>query len=236
MNNKYDFCIIVGGINTRMEINYPKCLLEINNEIVLMNILNKILPYANNIFICGNYYYKEHFLKFEEKIKNIKNIEILYFMSLDNSQFYPKGTGENIYQLLKSVSLTNKIFIMWGDLIINSEKILEEMYNYTDTYDMLIPTFYENDPYAYLIIDENNNVKNIEYRKNIPILSGYHDQCIFLCDTNKLINKFDILLTQKYEDELNFSDIIKYMDKVSYYETLYPVKSFNTMNELVISI
>ncbi len=232
INKKYDFCIIVGGINKRMEINYPKCLIEVDNEIVLMKIINKIYPYANNIFICGNTYYKNKFIEFEKKIKHHNNIKFLYFNSVDNSQNYPKGNGETIFQLLKTIqNLTEKIFIMWGDILISDNKIFEELYNKQYNSTFLIPTKYEKNPYVYLIIDNKNKVKDVEYKKNKSIDYGYHDQCIFLCDKNKIQEKLELLINQDY-DELNFLDIIKYLDEVRYFETNYTIKSFNTIKEL----
>jgi 2-phospho-L-lactate transferase/gluconeogenesis factor (CofD/UPF0052 family)/choline kinase len=229
---KYDFCIIVGGINKRMNINYPKCLIKVDNEIVLMKIINNIIPYAKNIFICGNNYYKNSFIEFEKLIKNYNNIIFLYFNSIDNSQTYPKGSGETIFQLLNNVHyLTDKIFIMWGDIIISDNKIIEEMYNNEYNNNFLIPTKYEKNPYAYLIIDNKNKVKNIKYKKDIDVNFGYHDQCIFLCDKNKIKEKLHFLINQDY-DELNFLDILKYLDNIYYYETNYPLKSFNTIHEL----
>jgi 2-phospho-L-lactate transferase/gluconeogenesis factor (CofD/UPF0052 family) len=232
MNKKYDFCIIVGGINKRMNIDYPKCLIKVDNEIVLIKIINNIMPYANNIFICGNNYYKNSFLEFEKLMQNYNNIHFLYFNSIDNSQTYPKGNGETIFQLLNNISyLTDKLFVMWGDIIISDNRIFEEMYNNQYNNNFLIPTKYEKNPYAYLIIDNKNNVKSIEYKKNINIDYGYHDQCIFLCDKNEIKEKIEILINKNYE-EFNFLDIVKYLDNVSYYETKYPLKSFNTINEL----
>jgi 2-phospho-L-lactate transferase/gluconeogenesis factor (CofD/UPF0052 family) len=233
INEKYDFCIIVGGINKRMNLDYPKCLINVENEIVLIKIINNILPYANNIFICGNNYYKEHFLNFE-KIANkyFNKITFLYFNSIDNTQNYPKGNGETIFQLLNNIkTLTKKLFIMWGDVILSNNKIFEEMYNKQYNNDFLIPTKFENNPYAYLIIDNKNNVTNIGYKKNKDIDFGYHDQCIFLCNTNVIKEKIKLLINKDYL-ESNFLDIVNLIDNVSYYETKYPLKSFNTMDEL----
>jgi len=231
INEKYDFCIIVGGVNKRMNINYPKCLVKVNNVIVLMSIIDKIFPYSNNIFICGNNYYKNNFIEFEKTIKKYNNIKFLYFNSIDNSQTYPKGSGETIYQLLNTISyLTDKLFIMWGDIIISDNKIFEEMYNIHYNNDFLIPTKYEKNPYAYLIID-NNKVQKIEYKKNIEVEFGYHDQCIFLFNKNIIKKNLSMIINKDYE-ELNFLDIIENLDNVSYYETKYPLKSFNTVNEL----
>lgn len=233
-NQKYDFCIVVGGINKRMNINYPKCLVQIDNEYVLMKIINAIFPYANNIFICSNNYYKDKFMEFEKTLPPFyKNVNFLYFNSIDNQKNYPNGNGETIYQLLNTVDkLTDKLFIMWGDIIISNNKIFEEMYNLQYNNDFLIPTIYEKNPYAYLIIDNSKKVKKIEYKKNNPIDVGYHDQCIFLCDKNKIKNNIRFLLNEKTEKEINFLDIIKYMNNVTYYETKYPLKSFNTLEEL----
>ena len=233
INEKYDFCIIVGGINKRMNLDYPKCLINVENEIVLIKIINNILPYANNIFICGNNYYKEHFLNFE-KIANkyFNKITFLYFNSIDNTQNYPKGNGETIFQLLNNIkTLTKKLFIMWGDVILSNNKIFEEMYNKQYNNDFLIPTKFENNPYAYLIINNKNNVTNIGYKKNKDIDFGYHDQCIFLCNTNVIKEKIKLLINKDYL-ESNFLDIVNLIDNVSYYETKYPLKSFNTMDEL----
>lgn len=231
MNEKYDFCIIVGGINKRMNIDYPKCLIEIDNEIVLIKIINNILPYANNIYICGSNYYKHSFIEFEKLIKH-NNITFSYYNSIDNSQNFPKGNGETIFQLLNNISyLTDKLFIMWGDIIISDNKIFEEMYNNQYNNNFLIPTKYEKNPYAYLIIDNENKVKNIGYKKNIDVDYGYHDQCIFLCNKNEIKEKLEALINQDYQ-ECNFLDIVKNLDSVSYYETSYPLKSFNTINEL----
>jgi 2-phospho-L-lactate transferase/gluconeogenesis factor (CofD/UPF0052 family) len=232
INEKYDFCVVVGGINKRMNIDYPKCLIEVDNEIVLMKIINNIMPYANNIFICGNNYYKNNFIEFEKSIKNYNNITFLYFNSIDNSQNYPKGNGETILQLLNNVDyLTDKLFIMWGDIIISDNKIFEEMYNNQYNNDFLIPTKYENNPYAYLVINNENKVTNIEYKKNVDVDFGYHDQCIFLCNKNKIKKILQSFINQYY-NEFNFLDILKYLDNIFYFETNYPLKSFNTIDEL----
>ena len=62
---------------------------------------------------------------------------------------------------------------------------------------------------------------------------GYHDQCIFLCDKNKIKETLNNVINKDYE-ELNFLDIIKYLndDSISYYETSYSIKSFNTIDDL----
>jgi 2-phospho-L-lactate transferase/gluconeogenesis factor (CofD/UPF0052 family) len=235
MNQKYDFCIIVGGINSRMNIKFPKCLININslnfnkNSNILIKIIEDILPYANNIFICCNNYYKDYFIIIEKNIK-YNNIKFLYYNSINNLYNYPYGNAETVYQLLQNEILTKKIFIIWGDILISNNKIFEEMYNLQYNNDFLIPTIYENNPYAYLIIDDNNNVKYIEYLKNITIDFGYHDQCIFLCTTDILKNNIKLIL--KYDTESNFLDIIKYLKNVKYYITDYSIKSFNTIDEL----
>ena len=228
LNIKYDFCIIVGGINKRMNIDYPKCLIEVDNEIVLTKIIRNILPYANNVYICANNYYKH---KFIEYTLNYANIRFLYFDSYDKKQNYPRGNGETIYQVLNEIhNLTDKLFILWGDIIISDNKIFEEMYNQScET--ILIPTKYKSNPYAYLILDEFKNVKDIGYKKNMEVSYGYHDQCIFLCDKHIIKEKLNLIINSDYE-ELDFLSIIKYIDNISYYETKYTISSFNTIDEL----
>ncbi len=228
INKKYDFCISVGGINSRFELNYPKCLVNINDEILLENTLNKLLPYANNIYVCCCNYYYSHFKNFENKIKN-ENIHFIYLDSIDGSKNFPKGNGETIYQFLEKIKVTDKLFILWGDIFIKNNKIFEEMYNLYKGEDILIPVIYEENPYAYLYI-ENNKVKSIKYKKYENIDYGYHDQCIFLCDTKKIKSALNILINLKY-DELNFLNIIDNLDSIEWYETTHNIYSFNTEKE-----
>lgn len=231
-SQKYDFCISVGGINSRMKIHGPKCLIEHNGQIILESILQKIQKYANNIYICANIKYKPYFQEFEKK-RECQNVKFLYMSSLDEIQDYPKGNGETIYQLLIQENITNKLFVLWGDIIINDNFIFEEIYNLNYDCDLLIPTIYEQDPYAYLNINHENKVINFEYKRNKPTDYGYHDQCIFLFDTKILLSKLEIIKQKEY-DELNLLDVVQLFDNIKYYETDYAVDSFNTIDELII--
>ena len=242
MNKKYDICIIAGGINERMGVKYPKCLVKVDGNVVLTNILEKIRPFANNIYVCCNNYYKDDFQKYERCVI-YSNIHFLYFDSLDNSQSYPKGNGETLYQLLEreGYKITKKIFVIWSDIIIDDTRIFEEMYNLQYGNDFLIPTVYVKDPYAYLIIEknkdnDNNIVKGFGYRRDVRVEMGFHDQCIFLVNTSIVKDKLKNIIKSKGEKykELNFLDVVNDIDNgmVAYYETKYPLKSFNTFNDI----
>ena len=203
---------------------------DFNNfdDIVLTKIIKNIIDYANNIFICCNNLYKDFFIKYEKNL-DYNNIKFLFYNSIDNLQNYPNGNGETIFQLLQNEKLTKKIFIMWGDILISDNKIFEEMYNLQYDNDFLIPTVYDKNPYAYLIINENNNVEYIEYLKNQPIDYGYHDQCIFLCNTSILKENINKIIFSNFEN--NFLDIIKHIQNVKYYITNYPVQTYNSIDE-----
>ena len=242
MNKKYDICIIAGGINERMGVKYPKCLVKVDGKVVLTNILEKIRPFANNIYVCCNNYYKDDFQKYERSVI-YANIRFLYFDSLDNSQSYPKGNGETLYQLLEKegYKITKKIFVIWSDIIIDDARIFEEMYNLQYGNDFLIPTVYVKDPYAYLIIDKDKDkdkdtVKGFGYRRDVRVEMGFHDQCIFLVNTSIVKDKLKNIIKNKGEKykELNFLDVVNDIDigKVAYYETKYPLNSFNTFNDI----
>lgn len=244
MHENYDFCIIVGGINQRMGISYPKCLIQVDNETVLMKIIKQIGPHANRIFICGNYYFEDQFKEFEHLVAcygNLQHVKMLYFNSLDDLKSYPKGNGDTVYQAMTTIEdPTSKIFIMWGDVVINDNKIIEEMYICQDDSDILIPAVYETNPYAYLVTKDANKVDRVQYNKTEPVSHGYHDQCIFLCDTKKVTDilgdlVFDPKFYGKTDTECNFLDVIEKLQNVTFYETKHPVHSFNTMDEMVSS-
>ena len=238
INQKYDFCIIIAGINSRINIHFPKSLMNTYNiidekfdnfdEIILTKIIKNIIDYANNIFICCNYLYKDFFINYQKKLK-YNNIKFSFFNSIDNLQHYPYSNAETIFQLLQNEKLTKKIFIMWGDILISNNKIFEEMYNLQYDNDFLIPTIYEKNPYAYLIINDNNSVECIKYFKNIPIDFGFHDQCIFLCNIDVLNKNIKKLLSKKSEN--NFLDIVQYIHNVKYYITNYSIKTYNSIEE-----
>ena len=242
INQKYDFCIIIAGINSRINIHFPKSLMNTYNiidenfnyfdDIILTKIIKNIIPYANNIFICCNNLYKHHFINYQIKLNNNihnNNIKFLFFNSINNLQNYPNGNAETIFQLLHNEQLTKKIFIMWGDIFISNNKIFEEIYNLQYDNDFLIPTIYDKNPYAYLIINHNNLVQSIEYFKNIPIDFGFHDQCIFLCNIH-ILNKFFYNILSSQNDN-NFLDIIKFIDNTKYYITNYSIKTYNSIEE-----
>lgn len=254
-NKKYDFCIIVGGVNQRMNIDFPKCLIQVKNEIVLTKILRETIHFANNIYICASNYYKKYFVDYEKNMKstfeNFINLNFYYFNSIDESQSYPKGNGETIYQLIKLIpNLTSKLFILWGDIIFpNNNSIFEEIYNFDLLYlsdsNFVIPVIYENDPYAYLVFEEEesnkNKIKKIGYKKYEPIKAGYHDQCVFLINKNVLFDKLQNIIFKSNKNsnensnqinEINFLDVVEKLDKVYYFETKNQIKSFNTFDEL----
>jgi hypothetical protein len=121
---------------------------------------------------------------------------------------------------------------MWGDILLTNNKIFEEMYNLQYDADFLIPALYEKNPYAYLIINQSTNlVDYIEYYNHKHIDFGFHDQSIFLCNTQLL--KQYIIYILNHNKETVFLDIVKYINNVKYYITDFPVKSFNTINEFL---
>jgi NDP-sugar pyrophosphorylase family protein len=170
-------------------------------------------------------------LEYEKTAGQNENIKFLYFNSVDNSQNYPKGNGETLYQLLDNFKLTDKAFVLWSDIIISNNRIFEEMYNLQYDNDFLIPTVYEEDPYAYLII-EDAKVKSFGYRRDSSIEYGYHDQSIFLVNTRIVKDRLKNIIDGNKYDEVNFLDVVSYIDGVSYYETKYPIISYNSFEDI----
>jgi hypothetical protein len=77
-------------------------------------------------------------------------------------------------------------------------------------------------------------VKGFGYRRDAPVEMGFHDQCIFLVNTSIVKDKLKRRIEDKGYKELNFLDVVNDIDngKVAYYETSYPLKSFNTFNDI----
>ena len=73
---------------------------------------------------------------------------------------------------------------------------------------------------------------DIGYKHNKNVKYGFHDQSIFLFDKIHLLEQLDVLINKNEYDELRLLDVVKYFDKIKYFETSYQVKSFNTMQEL----
>jgi len=110
INQKYDFCIIIAGINSRINIHFPKSLMNTINiidndfdnfdDIILTKIIKNIIDYANNIFICCNNLYKDFFINYQKKL-NYNNIKFLFYNSIDNSKIIQMAMEKQYFNYYK---------------------------------------------------------------------------------------------------------------------------------------
>jgi len=241
-NILYDAAIIVGGLNKRMNLNYPKSLIKYKNgRTNIENIIDQIRPYTKNIYIVTN----EIYLPYYEQLKiTSNNIFIKHYSAMHNLNKYPNGTGEIILQFLNENNkmLTNKLYILWGDVVINNNGIMNEFQYYQNISDFIIPVAQEENPYAYVITTLNQSCQKFDYQNKHPIRDGYHDMSIFMINTHLVHKYLKELYDEKIKNikeynnhEFNFLDIVEYLfdHKIEpkYFVTKYPTKSFNTIEE-----
>jgi NDP-sugar pyrophosphorylase family protein len=250
----YDLLIIAAGNGTRMgNISIPKALININGTPNLENTLNKINGIFRRIYVVSN---KKNVDKFDLFVGNYIGCNPKYnseirVIAIDSG----KGDGHAVMEAIKEIKnlkeeLTEKFFILWGDAYISNNYIFEECISFDKLYDikpMLVPVVKEDNPYVTFLTDNDMNCISVDFSKRgEKHLSGFHDQCIFLCCKTCLENSLDVLNAAYYKNgryitdsgEMTFLYIIHYFYNIGFparaIVTDYPQLSYNTQEEIKI--
>lgn len=222
MNKLYlnDMIIVAGGTNSRMQ-HVPKLLMNIGEHTLLDYIIDVSHKYVNNIYVLTNKLYYHMYDKNKYNVLLCTGI---------NTQI-PNGNLETIHSGLLQLKheCTNNVIFMWSDCIPN-QNIISEI-AFIRRCEFLILCKYEQDPYAYLVLDDNNmKIERIAFKKDIPVSYGFHDMSLFNVDTSLLINVYNKYYDKEKKEEKHLFDIIP-KTKAEYLLTDYPTFSFNTFEE-----
>jgi 2-phospho-L-lactate transferase/gluconeogenesis factor (CofD/UPF0052 family)/molybdopterin-guanine dinucleotide biosynthesis protein A len=230
---KNDLLIVAGGVNKRMNLDYPKLLMKIDDKTILDNIIEKARPHVNEIYLLTN---DKYYNLFEEN--GYQNIVKCY----GESEFIPNGNLETIIYGINKLSkkISNNVIIIWGDCVIPDGNIFME--NSFANSDFLISSKYEKEPYAYIIPKNKSRmiVQEIKFLKNEYVDYGIHDMSLFVININLLYSlykkKYSTIYLNNKNKEKHLFDMIKIINEnknqVNYYLTDYPTYSFNTQEEL----
>lgn len=111
--DKYTIIIPAAGLGKRMKIYGPKSLVKINDEHTILSkqieIINSCFKHCE-IIVVGGY-------QFDKLSSNVKNVRFIYNKDYESTNvLYSIGLG------LKKAK-TNKVLIIYGDLVFNKECI-----------------------------------------------------------------------------------------------------------------
>lgn len=221
-----DCVILAGGKGKRLNLNYNKVLLKINNKTLLHYNINLAQKYSNNIFIVTGFdsdNVKNHILNINPKIKIIK-------------QNYLNGAVDALSYVKKYITSSHFLLILGDDFITNlslSNKInyfglcnIVKEYNFNEIKKTYSINFNNNNKINYLIEKPNvkiNNWKGTGY----CILSKNIFEYINICKINKKTNQktlpdlFNVAINNNKKFIVNLS-----------YEKYFNINTKNDLNNL----
>jgi bifunctional N-acetylglucosamine-1-phosphate-uridyltransferase/glucosamine-1-phosphate-acetyltransferase GlmU-like protein len=249
----FDMIIVAAGNGTRMgENSIPKVLTRINGKINLLNTLEKILEFdqrtklVNRIFIVTNSRNYDAIStcrnNFLEVNKIFTEINIISISS-------GRGDGHAVLESLKYIKQQmSSSFIIWGDAYLTSSNIFDDCIQEEDNnsnYSMIIPVINEKNPYVTFIVDKSMNCVSADFSKRgEQHPSGFHDQCVFLCNNDTIKTGLAILENAFFKNgryvtdsgELTFLYLVHYFYNCNIPAkaiiTDSPVLSYNTLGEV----
>ncbi len=251
----FDILIVAAGNGTRMgENSLPKILTPINGIPNIQHSIEKIskCKEIGKIFIITNKRNRDIISKEVDKMIPYYGhdlIDAIFIIEIESG----RGDGHAIlegYKLIeKKHKLTEMIFIIWGDAYLTSNNIFVDCvteYRKTPKRPMYVPVINEKNPYVTFIVDKEMNSIAADFSKRGENhLTGFHDQCVFLCDTKKIIGGLNALNSSYLKNgryitesgELTFLYLIHYFYNINTlvkaFITDSPVLSFNTLSDVI---
>ncbi len=255
-NNVFDIMIVAAGNGTRMGSDaLPKILTEINGKTNLQNTIKKISDCGKigQIFVIVNKRNRDAIAK---KINEIipyyghPLMDKIFEIEIESG----RGDGHAVLEAYRTIlkttkkKISNTFFVMWGDAYLTSENIFMDCiqeFEKDTIRSMFIPVVNEKDPYVTFVVDKNMNCIGADFSKRgEKHPTGFHDQCVFLCNTKSVIDGLSTLESAYLKNgryvtdsgELTFLYLVHYfynIDKpAKALITDSPVLSYNTMGEV----
>lgn len=222
--------IFSAGKETRFDDDKPKSLSTINGKCLLDHNIEVLEHFCNStLVVCSTN--NQHYFEGYDKIV------------IDSG----KGCGDAVFQALQKFYFfpNDSCIILWGDCV-SQESICKRMVEFYNNKEVVIPCFYENEPYVRLSYRQIPNKSiNVEFGKYGEVSGpGFHDFGIFLAPCRYLLYYLDDFATKikgkngeyshKHGNEMQFLDLFNETDIYGELLEIQDVKplSFNTKEEL----
>jgi len=238
--------IVAAGNSTRMG-QLPKAASLINGVPNLYNLVRGCKPYFDKIYVASNEQNKE---LYEEILKDFDDISIV--IPIESG----RGCGDAILTILEDIrfNLNDDCVFCWGDTFFTKFEIFSELINFKSEAPLIIPSRYEQNPYAWfdiceLDLNKNNHIsktiKKVNFKKrgdssfkNLEL----HDQSLFKLNAQDMrmylgeIKKVTWNGDRYLNNEMIFLDCVSYLyncnNPAIAYKTEYDSFSYNTVQEL----
>lgn len=212
----FDLIVAAAGKGTRLGIDTPKPLFEVKGKPILEIILEKFkFPIQKTILVVSKEG-REFFEKFVRNLSDKPNFREWNFEIV--VQELLNGTVGAV-EIGLNKSTENNLFVVWGDHIGISQKLVEKMrLNFENKGDvsMILPTVRRSNPYVnFKRVD--NKIVEFQELKNLKIKLDYgeNDCGCFLFDKDSLINSIEIFNKKnasKFEEH-NFLEVFPYLEQ-----------------------
>jgi len=212
---KFDLIIAAAGKGSRLSVNVPKPLFEINNKPLLQIVIEKFNINLNKIIIVVSNETKENFEMFVNKILRKEDFQKFRFEIVVQQKL--NGTLGAVKTGLKFVE-EDKLFIAWGDHVGISENMVNRMVENAKKQQensLILPTVLRTNPYINFKRYENKIVEfqeNKNFENKIPF--GENDCGCFLLDKQSLISSIKEFQFKNLNlaREVNFLEIIPILE------------------------
>lgn len=212
---KFDLVIAAAGKGSRLGVNSPKPLFEINNKPLLQIVIEKFNINLNKIIIVVSNENKELFEKFLKNLMSKENYQNFKFQVVVQHKL--NGTFGAVEAGLKFLD-EDYVFVAWGDHVGISENMVKRMVDNVKKHkesSLILPTVLRSNPYINFKRYDNKIVEVQEIKKlKRKITFGENDCGCFLLDKESLISSIHEFQFNKtdIEDEVNFLEIIPLLE------------------------
>ena len=216
---KYQVFVMAAGKGSRMDINYPKPIYNLNypygtNSLIgnILFTLEKVKFKISSINIIINKNDEKFF--HELKSKNSK----IQLIKLDDSKI--NGTANCLYESIKYFCNDKDLILLWGDLAIFPKYILNIAVLIKENFktDIVFPTKIKMNPYVSFLRNKNGNIDKVLHSNEGNSYKGFAEQdcSCFVIDIGSLNNfkKFIRSKRNNTKSEIDFIHFIPYLNSI----------------------
>jgi len=245
-----DLYIIAAGRGSRMKSDTPKALVTIDGEPCLTSTLLQIGHKFRKVFVVTNILLREQWAEYFAGLQTT-------YPDLSGSVFQlpiKSGLGDG-HATLEGIMAAERLghgpvardlVVAWGDVFFPHAAIIDELLSVDRKGPGLLPAVHEPHPYVALMVNEHMQCLSAEHSKfGEQQLVGYHDQSVFRFEASRLHACLRELHNALWKNgryiapdgELSllysFHHFYNARDPAYVYETKYPTRTFNTVEEVV---